>query len=233
VKYLDDSEALDELHEAVCAAAGTNPGARTWNTYKAKWQSKVNRLAAKLSVPRLITPEDYDRVKGEAEGARDALAELQDENDGLKDLIEQLKVAKDAVTVRKILKPKTEVAEFEALRDTAAKLLGNIPSSARDAVYWDMRGEDMPLPNAYEDKWAFDEAERARIEGWLVLSSDDEQLRPNIEMGKVRRAVEAVLELQKFMDSGDRTEAFTEWFLEEYDEMPLDLRNKALWEQVF
>lgn len=62
VKYLDDSEALDELHEAVCSAVGTSPGAKTWNSYKAKWLAKVTRLAASLDAPKIITAEEFERV---------------------------------------------------------------------------------------------------------------------------------------------------------------------------
>lgn len=59
VRYLDDSEALDELHEAVCKAVGTSPGVKTWNAYKAKWLGKINRLATSLEIPK---PRSTDQI---------------------------------------------------------------------------------------------------------------------------------------------------------------------------
>jgi hypothetical protein len=233
VRYLDDSGALDELHEAVCGAVGTSPGATTWNMYKAKWLSKANRLAASLEIPRLITPEEFERVQSDAQGALDALGEAQSEIEELKAQIEQLKVTKDAVAVRQITKPKTETAEYEQLEQAAREALSQLPPPAREAVFWDMKKEDMPWPNAYEDQWAYDQTEKARVDGWLTYGTADDSLRLNRSFGKVVRAVKAVQDFRRFLSSDERSEEFHEWFSVEYDEVPPDLDNKFLWDQIF
>lgn len=233
VKYLNDSEALDELHEAVCRAAGTNPGARTWNAYKAKWMAKVDGLSLSLAVPAAITAEEFNRAQGDAAGALQALREAQDQIGELRAKIEQLKATKDTIAVRQILKPNNETAEFEALERDAIKALSELPSPAKEAVYWDMRNEEMPWPNAFDDQWASEQAERARIDGWLTYGLTEDSLKPNPEFGKMKRAVTAVQNLHKFLSSGDRSEEFCEWFSEEHDEVPPDLRNKHLWDQIF
>jgi hypothetical protein len=232
VKYLDDSQALDELHEAVCGAAGTNPGATTWNSYKAKWRADVSRLVGALEVPKVIAPEVFERSQSDARGALQALGEAQSEIEKLRAQIEKLKTAKDAAAVRQILKPENEVEEFAALEKAAREALSELPDSAKEAVYWDMQGQDMPWPPAYEDQWANDQAEKARVDGWLRYGWHEDSLRPNSEFAKVKRAVSAVGELQKFL-IGDRTEQFCDWFLEEHNEVPPDLTLKLLWDQIF
>jgi hypothetical protein len=232
VKYLDDSQALDELHEAVCNAVGTNPGAKTWNSYKAKRLAKIKRLAASLEIPKVITPEEFERVQGDSHGALQALSEAQGEIEELRVIIEQLRAAKDAVAVRQIMKPKNEIAEFEMLKKAATRALSELPTPARDAIYWDMKNEEMPWPNSYEDKWDYGQVEKARVDGWLTDGNTEDGLRPNLEFGKVKRAVMAVRDLRKFLSSSDRGEEFYEWFSAEHDEMPPDLNNKLLWDQV-
>lgn len=233
VKYLDDSQALDELHEAVCNAVGTSPGAKTWNSYKAKWLAKVKRLAASLEIPKIVTLEEFERVQGDAHGALQALSDAQSEIEELRVKIEQLKATKDPAAVRQILKPKNEIAEYEMLERAAISALSALPTPARDAIYWDMKHEDMPWPNPYEDKWASDQAEKARVDGWLAYGNTDDGLRPNLELGKVKRAVTAVQDFRKFLSSPDRGEEFYDWFTAEHDEIPPDLNNKLLWDQIF
>ena len=233
VKYLDNSEALDELHEAVCRAVGTSPGAMTWNSYKAKWLSKVERLAASLAAPRLITLEEFERAQNDARGALNALGETQRETEELNAIIEQLKATKDAAAVREILKPKTEIAEYEQLEKAARESMAQLPAPAREAVFWDMQNMGMPWPNAYEDQWAYDQVEKARIDGWLQYGTTDDCLVLNPSFGKIKRAVTAVRDLQKFLSSDVRSEEFHEWFEAEHDEVPPDLGLKHLWDQIF
>lgn len=119
------------------------------------------------------------------------------------------------------------------LERAATKALSELPFPAKEAIYWDMKREDMPWPNAYEDQWAADQAEKARVDGWVTYGITDNSLTPNLEFGKVKRAVTAIQDLQKFLSSGDRSEIFCQWFNAEYDEVPPDLSNKHLWDQIF
>ena len=91
----------------------------------------------------------------------------------------------------------------------------------------------MPWPNAYEDQWAYDQTEKARVDGWLIYGNTEDCLRPNLEFGKVNRAAEAVRDLQRFLSADDRSEEFYEWFSAEHDEVPANLNNKHLWDQIF
>lgn len=232
VKYLDDSQALDELHETICRAIGTSPGAKTWNSYKAKWLAKVSRLAASLESPRVITSEEFERVQGDKQGALQALSEAQTEMDELRAKVEQLKATKDAAAVQQIMKPENEIAEFEILERAAEEALSKLPGAARDAIYWDINNGDMPWPSPY-DEWTSDQVEKARVDGWLTYGITEDRLRPNLEFGKVKRAVTAVRDLQKFLSSPDRGEDFYDWFSAEHDELPPDLNNKLLWDQIF
>jgi hypothetical protein len=233
VRYLDDSAALDELHETVCTAVGSNPGVSNWNTYKAEWMAEVGDLVASLDQPRVIAPEEFDRLQNDRDGALRALRQTRGDNKNLHAKIEQLKKLKDKSEVRRILKPENEIDEYEMLEREAIESLRVLPRPARAAVYWDMKDSEMPWPNAYEDQWEFDQAEKARVGGWLEYGVTDESLTLNQGFGKVRKAITAVREFQKFLSSDDRSESFHDWFDEEHDEMPPDLRNKALWDKIF
>ncbi len=195
--------------------------------------AEVGDLATALDQPRVIVPEEFDRLQSDRDGALQALRDARGENKKLLAKIEELKKLKDKSEVQRILRPENETAEYEMLEHDAIEALRVLPGAVRPAVYWDMINSDMPWPNAYDERWEFEQAEKARVKGYLKYGATDEGLRLNSKFGKVRQAVEAVNVLQRFLTSDDRGESFFEWFDEQYDQMPPDLRNQALWDKIF
>ena len=231
VGYLDNSEALDELHDSVREVVGGDHGTQNWNTCKAKWLTVVESLLAAIPKPRIITPQDFDRVSGDRDGAMAALAEARQEVADLREKIEQLKLLKNKPEVDQILIPKSEVEQYEQLEGGARETLRALKNAVvRDAVYWDMRRSDMPWPR---DQWEREEVDKALTGGLLVEGWAGDGLRPNEELGKVKKAVDAIRKLSKFISSDERSEGFHNWFYEEHDQMPADLTLKDVWDNVF
>ena len=79
IKTLEDSGALDELHDRVRSVTGVDVRAATWNRHKQRWQRELPELLP--GVPRLatITPAEVEQLRRDVNGARAALDELEAE----------------------------------------------------------------------------------------------------------------------------------------------------------
>lgn len=229
VRHADDSAALDELHDQVCDMRDGRPSATNWGECKAKWMAKVGGLAASLPRERVIALDDYDRLKADHEGAMAALASAQKDIRNLKVTVEQLKLAKDKEEIRRILKPDTEVAEYEQCEHNAREALRPLKSVVRDAVYWDMRSSEMPWPRDQGDR---QEADDALAAGQLKEGWTEDSLRANEAHPTVSKAIDAAAELRSFLSSDTRSEEFEGWFRAEHDQMPPDLSMKDAWDKI-
>ena len=228
VRYLDDSAALDELHDRVGDAMGRRPNATTWGKYKAKWLASAARLVKALPPVKVATLPELERLESDLEGARSALEESEEERSGLKGQLDEMSKTRSEDVVRRIRLPKNDVKRFEALRTEARRALARLPTPVQEAIWYDLDHRGMPWPDAYEDKYGLNLAQQAVDDG-LLTESGDEQLAPDTEFGSVAEASDAVHELQGFLD--EPSEEFEEWFRGEYS-MPLDLRKHAVWDEL-
>lgn len=79
VRYLDESAALDELHDRIGDAVGRRPNATTWGKYKAKWLASVSRLTKALPPLKVAGLPELERLESDLEAARSALEESEGE----------------------------------------------------------------------------------------------------------------------------------------------------------
>jgi hypothetical protein len=228
VKHLDDSAALDELHDRLGKALGKTTDARTWGRFKAKWLANVDSYAADLPNVRTASPAEFDVLKADIEATRDALKESENERRELEEQVEQLSQAKSAEEVRSILLPKKESARFEACVEELTGHLAKVPKIVGDALWYELAEGSMPWPNRFEEPDRADAAIDAIRQGSLRESSD-EVLMPNHDYRPVQRASKAVDELQDFLLTSSSD--FANWFHEEYD-LPPDLRTRHVWDQI-
>jgi hypothetical protein len=125
--------------------------------------------------------------------------------------------------------PDDEGERFDELERRAREALGLVPGVVRDAIWFYLRSEEMPWPGPLDGR---PEVEEIYQDGLLKDGFNDEGVVPNSEFDEVRVALEAVQKLDAFLDDGSRSEAFTEWFRNEY-KVPLNLRHKRVWQALF
>lgn len=232
VLHLDDEELLDELAKAVCQALDIELDPGDWTKYKAIWLAEVTGLLDSVATPEVVTREEYDAVEGRVEGLKEALVESANETQALKRQIERYKVAGDEEERRAALLPEDEKARFEVLCSTAARALGELDSIVQDVIFHEIAEGPMPWPNAYDDRARNEAAQAAVSKGDLKVTWDDEHLVADESVRDVKRAWEAVRELRAALEEGDFSEAFHEWFVDEYG-APAELARQRIWEQLF
>jgi hypothetical protein len=229
VRRLDDSAALDELHDLLCDNMSPSPRAKTWGKFKNQWLARLDGYVGQLPKIRVITSGDYDRVTADLLGAREALREAEDKVREFEKKVDLLVVAKSAKEAVEIALPEEEHERFNVLERRAREALAEVPMVVRDAIRLKLRNEEMPWPRSFDDRSEVEEAYQA---GFLEEGSSDVTVVPNLEYDEVRIAVEAVERLGEYLNEENRSETFAGWFRSEYG-VPLHLSHKRVWEKIF
>jgi hypothetical protein len=228
VRYIDDSAALDALHQRIGEVLGEKTGTPTWGRYKASWLTNVGGYVAGLSEPEVVSREDMERVEGDLVGAREALAATEAQCHDLEDRIKKLAAAKTAEERSDAMLPTDEKERFLALVKMADDALRELDPIVRDAVYYDLVDGNMAWPDPYDDKHRADAAAEAVHRGDLKEDSDG-HLVLDAETTLVASAAGAVWGLQQLLR--ECSEDFDTWFREQYGGPP-DLRRRRVWDGV-
>lgn len=89
----------------------------------------------------------------------------------------------------------------------------------------------MYLPSNFEDPDRHDSISAEVKNGRLIFDEDTGEISPNADFPAVAHTRDAVVELTDYLDPALRSEAFLEWFSQQYG-TPMDLRMKACWDVV-
>lgn len=228
IRYMDDSAALDELHDrAKKAAGGRDVRAATWNRHKERWLSQVQDLASRLPTPPVVSAAEVEQARHDLDGARAALAEVEDENTELGRQVEALKLAKDPGDVAEALLSPDEQQRFEQLVEKLQATMRDFDRVVRD-VLWAARWEN-GLARPWQDDYRAQEADTNTSKGLIYLDGD-EVLWPDTESEAIKRALEARDRLDEFLVD-EASEDFDEWFRSKYDFGP-SLSRKAVWDAL-
>jgi hypothetical protein len=93
VRYLNDSAALNELHDRINKITGNPVPPATWGRYRERWLREVDALAAQVPRPEEVSAEELRRAQRDLQGAREALAEAEAENAELRSSVEKYRAA--------------------------------------------------------------------------------------------------------------------------------------------
>jgi hypothetical protein len=232
VLHLDNEELLDELAKAVCQALDVELDPGDWTKYKAIWLAEVGGLTRSLGTPEVVTREEHDALQAKLAGVQEALVESANEAQALKAQIERYRAAGDDPEKRRdALLPDEDKARFELLRSTAAEALSALDPIVREVIFYEIAEGAMPWPNAYDDRLRSEAANAAVTHGDLTVTSDDQHLVTDESVRDVKRAWEAVRELRTHLEEGGFSEAFADWFVEEYG-APAQLARRRIWDQL-
>lgn len=228
VQPLDDPQALAELHDRACDALDLPRDTTRWANQQAKFLARLDDLASRLDGPKFVPHDQIEAVEAERDGAQSALKESESERRKLEERLEAVRLAKTPQEAIEAAAPADQEAQFNELRTSAKDALAELPRTVQAAIAFHLRGEEMPIPNRFDDQYGADEVLDAMREGYLEEGSG-ETVVPANDVQVVENALKAVTALQDFF--GLTSQEFDEHFKQRFGASP-DLRKGLVWEAL-
>lgn len=229
VDYLDDEEALDELHVRLGELLAAHSDTRKWTRKKRRWLQKVSDLVAGLPTPDIVSPAQFAQLKAAHDDLGAALEDAEGEVDRLRTQLERLKNAKTREEVESVLLPEDDIERFYLLVKTARSALSEVPKIVRIAIAHQLAKTDFTWPNGFDEPDRLREAEEAVRDG--ILEDEGIRLSPNESFRLVNEARIAAGTLHQELSDGFEPD-FYNWFDREYG-LPADMTMGAVWNALF
>jgi hypothetical protein len=236
IKPADDESVLDELADRI-RDLGFRFSLASFGEGKANWKSDLRGGVSPASLPPVPSADEVSRLQQELRNTQTALDSAKRELDEQRQRNDRLRAAKTAAETREADLPTDEYERFEALltgtKNAVAELGGFAGANdvVVDAVWHNTAGQQMYLPSNFEDPDRHDSISAEVKNGRLIFDEDTGEISPNADFPAVAHTRDAVVELTDYLDPALRSEAFLEWFSQQYG-TPMDLRMKACWDVV-
>lgn len=231
IRYADDREALDQLHERVSTAVLRHSSTPTWGRHVRKWEKDVKVLAQGLAVPSTVSAEEMKRLEGRVADANKTIDAMEEQLKELQEQLDAVSKLKDPVQVARVKLPKENRQRFDALVDQAGEALDKLRPVVREAIRSDVLGSVMYWPDGFEDQDARREAQRAYDSGELIDGYADETLVPDYDFASASSARDALRDLLHFLTEEAEPDLFEIFKLDHG--MPLDLNKRPVWDALF
>jgi len=229
VRYIDDPNALDELHDRVGALREETSKTTTWGRQKATWLANVDAYKERLSAPSVVTSDELARVRAELGGTQGALVDSERERRELEGRLKRLAEASTPEERREALLPEGERERYAALVTEAANAVRKLDGIVIDALFAEISEGGMAWPHHYDDHYRHEQANKAVQDGDLIEDAND-RLVPDHEITDVARAAHAIGAVRKFLEE-ESSEEFDLWFRDEYGGPP-DLTKRRIFDGV-
>ena len=185
-----------------------------------------------------ITASELERLKSEVAEQKDQIETLtvqvqEVESMNLR-LQEQLRVAGETIADEDRADAdddeSTAEEEFEQHVKQFKAAARDLPSVAKEAMYYRQREEDWYPRTGFgtQDEW--EDINRAAERGFVQLSQDGNKVSLNENHPKVRKAIAKLSELETFMQDESVGEGFPADF-EDDNGYPFDLSNRDFWQE--
>ncbi|ORM37079.1 toll/interleukin-1 receptor domain-containing protein [Williamsia sp. 1135] len=230
IKPADDENVLDELADRI-RGLGFEFQATSFGEGKVDWKSDLRRGLAPARLDLPPSADDMKRLARELESTQSALDKKTDELEELRNRHERLLAAKTGAEAREADLPTDERERFDALCTRVTEALLGLSNPVRDAVWHDVADQEMFVPERFDSPDECDAIDDERKNGLLIVDEETGVVSPDSTFPRVRRARDAVAELDQYLVPQERSEAFSDWFKQEY-ETPMDLKKKACWNAV-
>jgi len=201
IRYVDDRNALDALHDRIGVAIGKSSKASTWSMHSTPWLATVAEHSATLQQPRVATIAEMETFERQLKAAESAVVEQEEEIQGLNERLAAVVKLKDKADVAPLLLPTDQQERLEALVETARAALREVnPQIVREAIRCEAAGI---VFYSQDDDWAPGEMLRARDDGYLVEGylHGEVTLLPDPGFFSHTQAAEAVKELMNFIEA--------------------------------
>lgn len=222
-----DKSALDELRDEVASQLSITPyPTPRWNERRDQFSDSLPKILLKLPATTPIARETYNKLLLELEEYKlefeKCEAEIQRLHAINTDLAKLKDVQKTAAVIRKY---SSAIQIFEELVNAAKETLRPLPRVVEEALYYQTRGEEF-CPDGREE---WDDVRRSIENGQLILSSEETAVLPCDSDPKVRKAMTALNELERWLD--EAPEEFYEWYDATFEGISLDLKLRPFWKK--
>jgi hypothetical protein len=225
---INDASAWNEVLSAFKEVLGADPNVNRWERKRDEKLAEIESLLTKQQPVPFVPLSALQATQQKLLAANEEITELEQELQRLKDLTAKLKRAKDSREANKIeLDSLPEAEQFERLVDNAKRLLKPLTYVVREALYYHFRNELLPWPSYGEDV-KVDDIKKA-VERHHLTDSDDRGVGVNESEPKLRRSLDALEDLRKFVQK-DSSEEFCSAYEKEYDHA-LSFTSRTFWDQ--
>lgn len=238
---IDDEDALFNFNEEVMKLLHKS----VKNVSKTKTEIKdflkdCKGILEKLEPDRVITKEEFDRLKKRAERNEAIIKEQDDELEKLQEKYEKVKNAKDADEVRKIEWESMEDAEqYEELVEQAQNDLLFFDRSMQEFIYAQLLKERSDL-DTYDYQFNREGIQNSIKKSYILIEGDSFIL--NREHSNVLKVLNSLDKLDIFLNEKDDSNRSTleskkrHLFLVSLQKkygFPIDLTNEDYWKSIF
>lgn len=221
---INQSDKLDSMHAVVVKLATTPEKVSRWNSRKKQFLDKLPEILKALKPVNTLSEKEAKEIKRELKEYKQEFEKADEQIAVLKRQISELAKVKDRKTVDEIKKKYSKGFDlFNELLRSAQKPTGELPGVVREALFYNIRGEEF-LPD-YEE-W-HEETQRAAEKNLLV--ADENIFIVNGDHPKVQRALKALRRLRDFLE-----ELPEDFPIQEYErkyEDLLDMTSRTFWER--
>lgn len=224
---IDDENALSQFaNDLKDIIPKTKVSIPRWNVKSRKFIQHLPERLLECGAPSIVPAAEYEALQNELTETKDALAESDDENERLENLVKELEQCKDKREVRGVKKRhSSEQEQFDELVSSAAQQLEDLPRAV-SLVACKAYGFGEPVHvDPFKDKDVRDEADEAAAKQYL--DADENYYSLNREHPKLKKVIKMIERLARFLD-----EASPKLFesFEEENEFPLSIQNREFWE---
>jgi hypothetical protein len=223
---INDPAGLDQVRDRILPFSNDPAGTARWTKRKEEFLSALDALLKGLPKPKVIKPEEFQKLKEEKEDYKREYEKSDEENQKLRKKIAELKNAKDKAQVAAIeRKYSSEWETFEKLTEAASSRLEHFPRVVIEALFHRFRHGDF-RPDS--DAWG-EEPVKAEEEGLLELDEDHGTFSVNEDNPKIKKALTALRAVRQFVNE-EASDEFPKQYEQKYEEN-FDMAIRPFWER--
>lgn len=223
---IDDPTDWNEALELFKKILGIQPNVNRWERKRDQAIEAVKALIPKQATPQIVPLTQYKQLEAKISDANKEISELESTVKEQANFIVELKKLKDSGQVAAAeMKNLSSGKKFDRAIGEAKKELDQVPRIVREALYYEFLDRTLAW-GGFGEESKNEEMERA-IEKKLLRNLGEEGATINDSHPKIKRAIEALNRLQKFVDR--ESSELVEVYEEEHDE-PLAFTSRYFWE---
>jgi hypothetical protein len=225
------AEDLDELRDEISERLSIKPlPTPRWSERRDEFIKILPKKLRELPKSPVVSRERLVKAEAVAAEYEASLKEAHERSEKLQRTISKLKKAKDVKTVSAIEREEMEAADvFDELVQAASVRLSALSSITREAIFASQRGEDY-YPGRPSSDYRWDDANRPLQYKEIELNSEEDGIQPNHDNPDVRKAIDALDELDLWLS--DKAPAdFFEWYPQQHNGREPDLKDRNFWDK--
>jgi hypothetical protein len=228
--HMNNSETLNELYDRLLEKKLATKNTARWEQKKDSFIEKFTSLKEnnKIFGSTVVPFTDFCLIKDKYGIAQETNQKNEETIEQLHNQIKELMQCKDKEETAAVMqKYSSENEIFDSLIEKVHDTLSPLSSHCIDALFCHITGGDYHLPPYFSNEHIHDEV-NTDIQN-RYLNNEENGITVNTDHPKIRRAIDALKQLQEFMDGLPKDSDFIDSF-EDENEYPFDFSNREFWE---